>query len=152
MAGTDSRFSAAAFREAIHFAMNMGLPNSVSERATFVWDTEQTFDTADSSGKPFIWDDTPASETVFSDVQIPVGVEVLSKGGDTMDTRVGQFDVTRVRLVVLDEDYPSLTQNGVMANKVRFDDATYDIQFVEPPVGLFDVTVYLIHAQAIDES
>ncbi len=151
MAGTDSRFDASAFRDAIHFAMTMGLPNTVNERATFKWKVEREFSKHDAKGSPWDWGDTPSTEETLPDVQIPVAVELLSKGGDTLDTHFGEFDVARAIISVLDEDFVELTQNGRFADQVEMADALYDIQFVAPPVGLFEVTVYSIHAQAVDE-
>ena len=151
MAGTDSRFDAAAFRTAIRAAMNMGLPNSTEEQATFKWNTQRTFAKADAGGSPWDWETAAATTTTFVDVQIPVAVEFLSKGGDTLDTRLGEFDVARARITVLDEDFVSLTQSGRLADQVELGGDLYDVQFVEPPVGLFQVTVYTVHAQAVDE-
>lgn len=151
MAGTDSRFDASAFRDAIHFAMNMGLPQDTDLRATFKWNTDETFINPDSSGSPFDLTESAASSVSFSDVQIPVAVEFLSKGGDTQDTRIGEFDVSRIIITILDDDFTELTQSGVFANQVQLDEALYDIQFVAPPVGLFEVTVYQLHCQAVDE-
>lgn len=152
MAGTDSRFDATAFRDAIRFAMTMGLPDTTSERATFKWNVDRTYVVPDSGGQPFNWGETPSTESAYVDVRIPVAVEFLSKGGDTQDTRIGQFDVSRVIITVLDEDFTDLTQDGVFADKVQLDDGIYDIQFVGPPIGLFEVTVYQIYAQAVDEA
>lgn len=152
MAGSDTRFDAAAFREAITFAMNMGLPDDETQRATFKWNRDATYATADADGSPFNWTETPTSEITFEDVQIPVALEFVSKGGDTLDIRLGQMDVSRCTITVLDTYFAELTQNGVFANQVELDDALYDIQFVSPPLGLFDVTIYQIHCQAIDEA
>lgn len=151
MAGTDARFNANQFRDAIRFAMNMGLPNSTSERATFIWDTKMTFPIADSSGTPFDFSASPGSTITFSDVQIPIAVEP-SDEGDVRAIRIGEMNVPRVTITVLDEDFDQLTQNEVFANKVTFNEAIYKILYVGPPMGLFDVTVYQIYAQAIDES
>lgn len=152
MAGSDARFNAEKFRTAIRFSMNMGLPNSLSERATFIWDTQMTFPVADSSGKPFDFSASPSSTTTFTDVQIPVAIDFLGRGGDALSTRIGEMNVPRIVLTVLDEDFESLTQHDVFANKVRLDDAVYKIDYVGPPVGLFDVTIYQVYAQAMDES
>jgi len=167
MAGTDSRFDATAFRDAIRFAMTMGLPDTETERATFIWNVDREFVIDDAAGSPFEWGETAAYTSTYGEVQIPVAVEFLSKGGDTQDTRLGQMDVSRIIVTILDEDFPALEQvsqghAGHFADKIRFggpiaavtdqEYAYYDIQFVGPPLGLFDVTVYQVYAQAIDES
>lgn len=153
MAGTDSRFDASAFRDAIHFAMTMGLPNTTSERATFHWLPEPTFHQPDASGNPFTWDSTPVTNPTFVDVLVPVAVEFKVKAaGDTLATRIGEFDTPHVVITILDTDYPSLTQNSRFADQVLLADATYNIEYVHPPIGLFDVTIYQLDAKAVDEA
>lgn len=149
MAGSDPRFNAALFRQNIHFAMTMGLPTAVEDRATFQWDTARTFQRPDSGGKPLDWTSTPTSETVYPDVQIPVAVEyrnALEEG-----TVVGEFDKTKATLTVLDVDYAQLIVGDVMANRVLLGQDSYSIKYVVP-IALFDVGVYQIYAEAIDES
>lgn len=150
MAGTDSRFDATVFRDAILFAMNMGLPDSTSERATFKWTEVNTFSKADSSENPWTWDATATTTSSFEDVQIPVAVE-LQRGTET-DSRFGAMHQQTAIITVLDTYWPDLTQDDVFANQVEFNGELFDIQFVEPPQGLFDVTVYTIHARAVDLS
>lgn len=148
MAGTQQGFDAAGFRDAIRFAMNMGLPETESERATFRWNPARTFTTDDPAGLPYDWTDTPATETVHADVQVPVAIEFGAQAAAGTDTPVGQIDTSRAVLTVLDEDY----QQIVGANEVVLGGNTYDIDFVAPPLGLFEVTVYQIYASARDES
>lgn len=150
MAGTDSRFNADTFRDAILFAMNMGLPDSTSERATFKWTEVNTFAKADSSENPWTWDGTPTTTSTFEDVQIPVAVE-LHRGTET-GSRFGAMHQQTAVITVLDTYWDDLTQDGVFPNQVEFNGDLFDIQFVEPPQGLFDVTVYTIHARAVDQS
>jgi hypothetical protein len=152
MAGTtDSRaagFDAAGFRSAIRFAMNMGLPNATSERATFKWSTVRTFATADPAGSPYDFSSTPTASVTHADVLIPVAVEFSARPAGSRDTAVGQFDSSRAVLTVLDEDYALVAG----ADLVLLGQNTYEIQFVGPPVGLFDVTIYQLFCDARDES
>lgn len=154
MAGTDSRFDAAAFRDAIRFAMDMGTPEIDNPYGAFLWNTERTFTYAqDSSGAPLDWGASPATETERASVTIPVALEFVSKGGDTMDTRIGEMDVSRCIVTILDEDYTSLlVYDNVLPNQVQFDEALYDIQFWAPPLALFDVVIHQVHCQAVDEA
>lgn len=152
MAGSNDDFDASAFREAIQFAMNMGLPSDTSERATFRWRTERSFDKADSGGDPFSWDSSPTSETSRSDVQLACAVEYVSRISASEDTNIGPFDPSRVVITLLDEQYDTLTQYGDFPDVVLLGGNEYEIKFVGPPVGLFEVTVYQVHAQARDES
>lgn len=148
MAGTDPRFNATKFRDAIVFAMNMGLPSATSERATFKWLPVREFTTKDRSNRPYDWTDAPVTEEIHADVQIPVAVEYVARGSQSRDTAVGRMDPSAATLTVLDIHYPQIQG----ATQVEFDGNTYDIVFVAPPVGLFDVTVYQIHVAARDES
>lgn len=150
MAGTNPAFDAGAFRTAIRAAMTMGLPPDAGERATFVWDTVSTYDKSDAGGKPFNWTSTPTSTETFPDVQIPVAVEF--RAGNGVNTPVGQFDVSQAVLTVLDVDFELLTVDDVMANKVLLGGNTYTIEYVAPPLGLFEVGVFQIHVKAQDES
>lgn len=150
MAGTDSRFSAADFRANIHFAMTMGLPGTTADRATFQWDTAKIFTHEDTGRKPFDWTASPVTSTVYPDVLIPVAVEFSGPGLE--NTGVGGFNTANAVITVLDVDYALLTVGSVFANRVLLGGNAYQIDFVAPPLGLFDVTVYQIHCKALDES
>lgn len=154
MAGSDSRFDASAFRDAIHFAMEMGRPDITNEYGEFRWKTERTFSAgADSSGSPLDWSASPTTEQELDPVTVPVALEFVSKGGDTQDTRLGQFDVSRCIVTLMDEDYDALlVYDSVLPTQVVFDEAIYDIQFWAPPMALFDVNIYQAHCQAVDEA
>jgi hypothetical protein len=152
MAGSDSRFDAATFRTNIRFAMDMGLPVDPSERPTFHWKTIRTYTHEDSASNPFSWESTPATETTFPDVQVSCAV-TFGKGSEAeVNTNVGEINATSAVLTVLDEDYALLTVDGVRANQVSLGGDLYEIEYVAPPTGLFDVTVYEIYCQAVDES
>lgn len=152
MAGsTDPRaagFNAAEFRDAIKFAMHMGLPNATSERATFRWETERTWTIADSGGEPFNIHSDPASEVDHEDVLIDVAVEFANVRGADSGLSVGEFTAGRALITVLDEDLPSIEG----ADVVLLGQNTYDIKFIRPPLGLFDVTIYQLDCEARDES
>lgn len=150
MAGSDVRFDAAAFRTNIRFAMTMGLPNTSAEKATFQWTVRRTFNKGDTGGQPFDWSATATATTTHPDVQIPVAVEFGDQGQDS--TNVGTFDMARAIITVLDEDFALIVIDGVMADKVLLGGNTFMIDYVAPPLGLFDVTVYQLHCKAPDES
>lgn len=145
--GFGSGFSANAFRTAIRNTMTMGLPEDPDKRATFRWNKERTYAVADPSGMPYSWDDTPATELVRPDVQIPVAFDFSARPAASSDTSLGQFDAPRVEITVLDTDYPQIEG----ADMVMFDGATYVIDFWAPPQGLFDVTIHTCYATALDE-
>lgn len=151
MAGTDARFDAAAFRSAIRFAMTMGLPEASEQQATFRWNVQRTFAQADSSGDPWSWAQTASASVSYDDMRIPVAVQYTP--GQRVEERIGGIDPGKAVLTVLDEDYDTLTASGrPFPNQVQLGDAIFDIQFVSPPQGLFDVTIYEVHCRAIDEA
>lgn len=150
MRTTDPRaasFDASAFREAIVFAMNMGMPEDECERATFKWKKEITYSVADPSSRPYRWDETPERIVAKEDCQIPVAIE-RSPGLASSETAIASIQSPRIIVTVLDEHYASVES----ADTIEVDGAEYTINFVAPPVSLFEVTVYTIYAQAIDES
>jgi len=129
--------------------MIMGLPSNVSERATFRWPTNRTYTIADPAQNPYDWTETPLTETHHADVQIPVAVEFTSRTSQGGSNDIGtQFDTSRVVLTVLDEDYAQVEG----ATEVLLGGNTYLIQFVAPPMGLFEVTVFQVYCEARDES
>ncbi len=147
MAGTDSRFNATKFRDAIHFAMSMGTPTKPVEKAIFQWTPKREFAAPDSGNRPYNWTATPVVEDVHPDVQVLCAVAF--SGSDGFDgTAVGTFDRARATLTLLDEEYEKVKG----ANQVLLGGNKYEILYTAPPTGLFDVTVYSMFAQAIDES
>lgn len=148
---TDPRaaaFNATQFRDAIKFSMNMGLPETESERATFRWETERTWTISDSGGEPFDIHSDPATVVEHEDVQIDVAVEFANVRGSDDSTAIGEFTAGRALITVLDEDMPSIEG----ADTVLLGGNTYDIKFIRPPLGLFDVTIYQLDCEARDET
>lgn len=141
-------FDAAKFRDAIKFAMNMGLPPTEAHRATFRWKTVRTFAAADSGGKPFTKTATAVTTVSHDDVQIDCAVEFVARATLSGGTPLGDFDTPRAKITVLDVDHPAI----VGATEVLLGGNTYRIDFTEPSVGLFGVEVYTIHCSAIDEN
>ncbi len=148
MAGSHPAFDPAAFRSAIKDVMNMGLPSATEDRATFRWSAQKTFSKSDSAGAPLDFTVAPVSTVTHADVQVPVAWEFQNRLTDSASNSVGQFDESMVKLTLLDEHF-ALIQG---ADIVLLGQNEYVIQFVEPPQGLFEVTIYTIHAQARDES
>jgi hypothetical protein len=150
MAGTDTRFDAAQFREAIQFAMSMGSPAETADQVTFRWNTKDDYasDEEDNTGRPWDWTSTPTADNSVDDVILTnVAVEYRSGLGDLTSKAIGQFDNPAAVVTVLDEDYASI----VGADEVLLGQNTYVIDYVTQ-VGLFEVDVYQIHTTARDES
>lgn len=148
MAGTNSSFSASAFREAIRDTMLMGMPEATAKRVTFRWTEENTYSTADPGGTPYDPTASPTATTTHADVQIPVAMEFAARPAASTETSMGEFDSTRIILTILDVDWADVEG----ANEVVIDEATYDVQFVGPPIGLFEVTIYQVYCVARDEA
>lgn len=149
MAGTNSSFDAAAFRDAIRSAMRMGAPGQVADRATFRWRPVRTYSRPDSAGLPYNFNSNPVTEVVKADVVLQeVAIEFTARPAGTRDTAVGQFDTSSVVLTLLDDQY-ELVEG---ANEVLIGGNTYVVNFVAPPMALFEVDVYQIYCEARDES
>lgn len=146
--GFGTGFDAAAFRTAIKNTMRMGAPQDTNERATFIWTTTKTYSRADSGGKPWTKDASVQTTSAHDPVQIDVAVEFVPRSTLAGGTPVGNFETPRAIITVLDEDYALIEG----ADKVLLGENTYNIDFVAPPIGLFEVTVYQLHCSARDES
>lgn len=148
MAGTNPAFNAAAFRTAIRSTMTMGSPQNPAERATFRWKVERDYAIDDPANNPYDWTAAPTTEVANPDVQIPVAVEFSARPAGSSQTQMAEFDTSRVVLTILDEDFAKI--DG--ADYVLLGGNTYAIQFVGPPMGLFEVTIYQMFLEAVDES
>lgn len=145
-----SGFDAATFRDSIQFAMNMGLPETASERCTFRWTPEKDYRIEDPGGNPydFTATNTPTNTVAPADVQVDAAVEFVSRSTLSQGTALGELNTPRATITLLDVDY-ALVEG---ADQVLLGGNTYDVDYVAPPVGLFEVTIYQIHCSAVDES
>lgn len=139
-------FDADNFRNVIKGSMQMGLPNSVKERPTFIWPQEVSVSNPSSTGKPYDFNTPAQSVNPVKEVQIDCAVEYIDRMPN--GTAIGQFETPRVKITVMDVDYPRVEG----ATHVLLGGNKYTINFTAPPMGLFAVTVYQIHCQAEDES
>lgn len=157
MAGTDPRFPAGKFRDAIQFAMNMGFPGDTQQQLTWRWTTTRQFSKEDSGGLPFEWKaDQVVGSTVVTDMIVPCAVSFKPPTGATRvgGTALGIMDIASATVTLLDVDRNDLFAHGgdVLPDQVVMDGNIYVVQIWGPPYGLFDVTLYDIYIQAIDES
>lgn len=151
MAGTDSRFNATKFRDAIHFAMQMGLPGNTQERITFHWLEERTYAKEDAGNNPYDWTDTPVTDVAHPDVQLDAAVEFKFIRSGVTDNPVGQFESPNLVVTLLDQEYARIYVGGKRADQIIIDDDIYEINFVGPPLALFDCSIYQVYASALDE-
>lgn len=145
MAGIDPTggFNAQTVRDALRAAMIMGQPGQVSKQATFRWPVSRTtVGPTDPAGIPYDLTQTPLTEKQHEDVIVPVAVRHVP--GLVNDTPVGEFDPSMAVLTILDVDYKQV----IGATQVLLGGIPFDIDFVAPPIGLFDLTVYEVHARS----
>ena len=138
MAGSDPRFNPVQFRDAITFAMNMGLPTDDSESATFHFRKTKQFPTGtrlDQDGNPLDPNVLPVVERP-EPVKVPCAVEFSPAGLD--ERPVGAFKPTKAVITILDVHWPQVQD----AIEVELGGDRYVISYTEPPIGLFEVTVY----------
>lgn len=145
MAGTNSSFSADAFRAAIRFAMALGAPPAAGDQLTFHWNpTSTTIASKDGEGVPF----DPAasvSRTTPTPLTKPCAVEFVD--ASEQPTPFGTVIPSKVRVILLDEDYLAVqTADYVVIAGDKY------VRSHEPPsVGLFDVGVHTIVFAAENE-
>lgn len=154
MAGNNASFDAAAFRDAIHFAMNMGFPEDATKRIKFQWSTRRTYaaSDADATGNPWDWTTAPQEEVVNPEVEVLCAVDFDKSISGRDGAPAGAFDPTRVTITMLDDEYPEIFDgDGKRADLVSLDGSVYEIEYEVPPLGLFDVTVHQFVARARDE-
>lgn len=156
MAGSDSRFNADQFRSAIRFAMQMGFPEDEDKRITWQWDLLRQFVSQDSTGSPWEFKASEVvSEAPVTDLIVNCAVRFHPAGRNSTDgSPLGVLDVASATVTLLDEEFDELVAHGGgrFPNKAQLDEATYEVQYIAPPYGLFEVTVYDVILAAIDEA
>ena len=157
MAGTDPRFPSAKVRAGLKFAMQMAFPEDSAQQITWQWTIKRDFKKQDSGGFPFEWTSSQVqSQTVITDKIVDCAVQTKAPAGTTRvgGTTMGIMDIASATVTLLDVDYDALVAHGLgdFPDQAVMDGAVYVVQTKGPPEGLFDVTVYSIYLQAIDES
>lgn len=156
MAGTtDSRasgFDATAFRDAIEFAQNMGIPEDTDQRIKFVFEEQVTYessDKTDNTGTPYDLSADPAKvDSARSEVEVPVAFEFVARTSQGRDTPLGFILPSRIEAFILDTYIDDIKgADYALVNGQR-----YNISAWGPPQGLFEVTVYSVFLDANDQS
>lgn len=150
-------FDADLFRTAIHTAMQIGIPGTVSQRVSFQWDTEDTYITADTRDDPYDWTDSPTSSVSAPDIPasltVPVAIEFFDAKSSSGQTTIGDFDIGTIRITMLDTEYALLTDANLgLPDTVIVDGNTYTVDYFSPPIALFTVTTHTAFCSARDES
>lgn len=144
-------FSASDFRRAIHATMKMGMPPDVADQLTWHWDRTQEFSPQDRADRPYDWTRPPVVDlpgnpqetdgALVVDYAIEFQPRTISD-----ETAFGEFNIPRAVVTLLDVDYELVKT----ADFCTLSNATYDVQFVAPVVGLFEVAVHSVHIRARD--
>ena len=143
-----SDFDADLFRSAITSTMEMGLPSNESDRATFRWTPQYNYAIADPEGNPYDFAGAPETTLDKPDVQVPVSVDFQTGSPVPIGTSLGNVNEVDAVITILDIHFALVTD----ADQVILGGNTYNINYIAPPLGLFDVTVYNIYLTAVDET
>lgn len=146
MAGTDPGFNADEFRDAIHFAMNLGAAPDAGERVLFMPESVLTYNVAvDGANVPF---DPAATVTRTTPSAITVDCAVEYFDAENQPTPFGPLAPSRVAITLLDVDYDQVKE----CRYVVIHGDRYDYRRTEPPSGLFDVGLYVMHFTSTSET
>jgi hypothetical protein len=146
MAGSDSGFNAAEFRDAIHFAMQLGAAPDPAEQLKFYFPSTLVYTgPADGNEVPF----DPAT-TVTSTPSAPVTVDCAVEyfDAENQPTSFGLLAPARIGVTLLDVDYAKV--KGCSHVVIHGD--RYNYRRTEPPAGLFDVGLYTLHFTSENET
>lgn len=139
------------FRKNIRFAMNMGAPPLVEERATFFFPNVLMYQSpddeadTDESGTPFD-PSIPVTQVTPQSVQVPCSVEYYDAQGVLTD--FGMVTPSRAVITLLDEDYAKVKECAyVVLGGERF-----IYRNTQAPEGLFDVGLYTMHFTAENDT
>ena len=155
MAGTNASFNATEFRDAIHFAMQMGTPPDATIAPVFVFPpgavtywkngAEVLNPPLDRDGFPF----DPEIEKVVvpaKRVSVPCAVEYVKADADELP--VGSFRPIKAIVTLLDVDYAQVAGcRSMIANS-----DTYAYGYEPGAAGLFEVGIHTIVFYAIQET
>lgn len=139
-------FNSQEFTSAILSVMEMGTPNKVEERATFIWRDEVRYGETDEFNLPYDVLDQENRVKEGKRVQALCTYRFVDRAGN--DTPVGQFNNDRLVATMLGVEYEKVKGHY----KALFGGNKYTLIKVEPPIALFDVDVYELHYQADDEA
>lgn len=156
MAGSHPDFPAQEFRAGIREAMLMGFPGATLQRPTFRWVTERTFTGAGVSpvsGRPYDWGKQPAASAKVADLQVTC-VAIQAKPSMDLATAVGEFDETKLTVVLLDDEYDELLTHGAgdLPDVILLGATEYTNVIELQTMGLFDVDVHTLFGSAADTS
>lgn len=145
MAGSNSGFNARAFREAIRFTYTMAASPVTEEQVAFYKPSELVYNVpVDDDNVPFDPNST-VQRVIPPPVRVPCSVEYIDAEGQPVP--FGTVTASRIKCSLLDEDYALVKGSAyvVIAGE------KYTYRRTEPPTGLFDVGLYVMHFRAENE-
>jgi hypothetical protein len=142
-------FDADLFRSAITSTMQVGMAfgGEPDQQCTFIWTDKNTYSSVDQEGAPYDFAATPVSTETHPDVVIPVAMD-LFPSDDKGASSLGELDQVKAALTILDIHYELVRG----ADLVRLGNSLYTIDYVAPPVALFDVNIYTMYITSLDEA
>lgn len=142
----NSGFDAQGFRDGIRLAMEIGAAPNPADRITFHFPSQLVYNSpADGDHVPF---DPTATVTRQEPPTVQVDCAVEYFDAENQPTSFGLLAPTRLVLTLLDEDYQRVKDcSYVVAHGDR-----YDYRRTEPPSGLFDVGIFVMHFTAQSET
>lgn len=145
MAGSNPGFNPAEFRNAIRFVYDMAAVPVEEEQATFYGESTLVFTgSVDDDNIPFDPTETVVRQPAIG-IRVPCGIEYFDSQGQPVV--FGQLTPSRVAITLLDEDYAQVKDSAY----VVIGGDKYLYRRTEPPSGLFDVGLYVMHFQAENE-
>lgn len=146
--GFGAGFNANQVRQALTDAMIMGMSPDPEQQVIWRWSPKREFADSDVAGDPYDWTEAPEDEEVKEDVVVPCAFEFSARPAGSVESSMGQMDTSRVVITLLDEHYEKVKG----ADLVLLGTNIYEVDFVAPPIGLFDMGVITVIATARDES
>lgn len=152
MAGTNLDFNASEFRAAIKGTMQMGMPTDDAEKLTWYFKRVKAWSPQDPAIRPYDWTATPTVDAPAdpdnSDGQTIVDYALEFSASSSTETDVGRMDTSKAVVTLLDVDYNEVSE----ADYAMVGSTTYEIEYVGPPIGMFDCTIYQVYLRARDEA
>ena len=134
MAGTSDGFDKSAFEAGIRTAMGLGAPVAVADQAKFYF-PKVTTSAADANGVPFALNATPTVTQKPAQV-VACAIETVEVADQ--DTRLGTVRPSRLKVTLLEAEHT--TVKGCAYVVVGGD--RFDYRHTDPPVGLYDASVW----------
>ncbi len=135
-------------REILRATMVLGLPETQTERPTFVFEDAKTWTRQDMEGSPWDWTASPLTLVQKSPVQVLCAYEFFAPLGrqGAFLTEVGEFNPTTLVISMFEEEYTAV--NGFSYVTVGPDDTRWWFRHWKPAVSLNDLTLYEAHTAA----